>query len=167
MKRAFILAVMLPIVAGACRRNAQPAAAAPGSDTTLVVALERGPCYGFCPEYSVELFESGRVNFTGLKNVTVVGAAADTISEAAMDSLKLLVSESGFAGLDTAYVLDSPGCGQYVTDLPVIVLRARVGSSVKTVRHELGCRGAPRMIESLAARVDSVTGTATWIKGMK
>lgn len=166
MKRAAILLTVLTLsMTVACRRNAQPAAASRGSDTTLVVALERGPCFGFCPVYSVELFENGRVNFTGTRNVGVVGPASDTISAAAVDSLRRLVSESGFATFDTAYVMDSPGCGQYVTDLPVLVLRAPVNSVVKTVRHELGCRGGPPAIESLAARIDSVTGTAAWIKG--
>jgi hypothetical protein len=164
MKRAVILLTMFAITASACRRNAQPAVTAAGSDTTLVVAVERAPCFGFCPVYSVELFESGRVKFTGERNVAVVGTATDTISAAAVDSLKRLISESGFAAFDTAYVLDSPGCGQYATDMPVITLKARVNDALKTVRHELGCRGGPAAIASIAARVDTVTGTAKWIK---
>jgi hypothetical protein len=165
MNRALTLVMSAAVaVSVACNRNAQPSAAATGSDSTLVVAMERGPCYGFCPVYSVELYESGRVTFTGTRNVRIVGTASDTIERAAVDSLKRLIAATGFAEFDTAYVLDSPGCGAYATDLPVITVKAMVGTSLKTVRHELGCQGGPAAIQQLAAKIDTVTRTATWVK---
>jgi len=160
----FLMALALSALAG-CRRNSPPIAQEAGSDTTLVVALERGACYGRCPEYSVELYESGRVIFNGTRNVALVGAVTDTVTNAVVDSAKRLIGGSGFAALDTAFVFGAPGCGQYATDLPVIVLRARVSGNVKSVRHELGCRGAPAVLESLATQVDELTGTAVWIRG--
>jgi hypothetical protein len=148
-----------------CRPNAKPAAdTGAGADTSLVVALERGPCFGRCPEYRVELYESGRVSFNGARNVVVSGPAAGIATASAVRDLAQLISTSGFATFDTAYAPGSPGCGQYATDLPSIILWAKVGALVRKVHYDQGCQGAPVVLRTIAARVDTVAGTAAWIR---
>ncbi|MEW5916750.1 MAG: DUF6438 domain-containing protein [Gemmatimonadota bacterium] len=166
MSAARTLTILIAAAMGAasCRRNAQPAADV-GADTSLVVALERGACRGNCPEYRVELFESGRVLFTGAKNVAVTGAVTGTVRDGDLRAIKSLLSESGFASLDTAYVYGSTTCGQYYTDLPMVVLWAKVGTIVRKVQYDPGCQGAPAILKTLPARIDSVAGTSTWIEG--
>jgi hypothetical protein len=165
MSAARTLTILVVAALGAaCRRNAQPAADA-GADTSLVVALERGACRGNCPEYRVELFESGRVAFTGAKNVAVTGPATGTARASDIRAIKALLEESGFAALDTAYVYGSSACGQYYTDLPMLSLWARVGTIVRKVQYDPGCQGAPAILKTLPARIDSVAGTTTWIEG--
>ena len=134
-------------------------------DTTLVASLERGPCRGFCPAYRVDVFADGRVRFLGERNVERTGAQARTIPLTAVHALMREIESSGFAAADTAYVHESPGCGRYHTDLPVSVLTARVGTRMKTIRHDPGCQGAPGFLQTLQARVDSVAGTSLWITG--
>lgn len=160
---ATLVSSMLAAMA-ACRPNAKPAAdAGAGADTSLAVALERGPCFGRCPEYRVELYESGRVLFNGSRNVVVTGAAAGTARISDLRDLVQLISTSGFATFDTSYTPGSAGCGQYATDLPSIVLWAKVGSIVRKVHYDQGCQSAPRVLRTIAARVDTVAGTAVWI----
>ncbi len=149
----------------ACRRNAQPADSAAGADTSLVVALERGACRGRCPEYRVELFADGKVLFNGTKNVAVTGAASGIARVNDVGEIMRLISESGFAALDTAFTYGNAACGQYFPDLPMIVLWAKVGSVVRKVQYDPGCQAAPAVLRTIAARVDSVAGTATWIQG--
>lgn len=148
----------------ACRRNAQPATDT-AADTSLVVALERGACRGRCPEYRVELFERGTVKFNGIKNVAVVGSAAGSVAPGAVQSIAAQLAQGGFAALDTAYVYGSAGCGQYHTDMPMIVLWARAGTVVRKVQYDPGCQGAPAILKTLPARIDSVAGTQSWIEG--
>ena len=75
------------------------------------------------------------------------------------------IESSGLASADTAYLHESPGCGQYHTDLPVSVLTARVGGRMKTICHDPGCQAAPGFLQTLKARIDSVAGTSLWITG--
>jgi hypothetical protein len=135
------------------------------ADTALVASLERGPCRGFCPTYRVDVYADGRVKFDGTRNVQSTGPQRKTISSQSVQGLARAIESSGFASADTAYMFESPGCGQYHTDLPVSVLSARVGARMKTIRHDPGCQSAPGFLKSLAARIDSVAGTSLWITG--
>ncbi len=164
------LLALLPLMVGAgCRRRGQPAPSA--DDSSPVVTLERGPCFGRCPEYRVELYESGKVLFEGTRNVAASGSRSGSASSADVRDLVRIIAESGFAELDTAFTYGSAGCGQYYTDMPVMVLSARLGAgrgagagtATKTVRYDPGCQGAPGFLARIAERVDSVGGTSVWI----
>lgn len=138
-------------------------AAADGADSSVIARLERGACRGFCPEYRVEVLADGRVRFTGTRNVAASGAQESRVTREAAGALAESFRASGFASADSVYEMGSAGCGTYYADLPVAVLGAHTGAAFKTVRHDPGCQGAPKYLRALAARVDSVAGTAKWI----
>ena len=176
-------ALLLSVVAGACASAPRDGAAAADTavagggvsavvttdanadapDSTLVASLERGACRGFCPEYRVDVLADGRVRFVGTCNVVAWGAQESRVSREAVTGLAEAFRASGFATADSVYEMGSAGCGTYYADLPVAVLSAPAGTGLKTVRHDPGCQGAPKYLRALAARVDSVAGTAKWI----
>jgi Domain of unknown function (DUF6438) len=152
--------------AGADTANASApqddAAAVASVDTGLVISLERGPCRGRCPVYRVDIYGNGDVRFDGKQHVGTLGAQRGSAPVAAVQDLLRAIQNSEFSSVDTSFVMDSPGCGQYMADLPWSRLAARVGTAMKTVHHDPGCQSAPRFLRTLEAQVDSVAGTARW-----
>lgn len=134
-------------------------------DSSLVVSLERGACRGRCPVYRVEVYGDGKVQFDGKQYVGSMGTQNGTVPVADVQALLKEIQSSEFSAMDTSYVMGSAGCGQYYTDLPMSILSAKVGAQMKTVHHDPGCQGAPRFLQTLAAKVDSVAHTAQWISG--
>ena len=162
---ALLLAVGL---SAACTRpspgggaaSAPPAPAAAGGAS---VSLERRPCFGTCPVYTVRIDGSGAVLFEGRRFVSDSGAFSGTIARAAVDSLAAELAARGYFGLADRYVAGQPGCGPYATDLPTVVTEVRVGGRAKRVEHDHGCADAPAVLDSLEGRIDQVAGVAKWV----
>lgn len=150
------------VVAGSAS-DAKATAGAMGN--VLVARLERGPCFGRCAEYVVEVYGDGAVHFEGRHNVSAMGAQRATIPVEDVNALLRTFIESPFASADSAYMDGSAGCGHYRTDAPVSVLSARIGSELKTVRRDPGCEDAPKFLGPLESRVDSVARTSAWVAG--
>lgn len=151
------------VAASGCKQKAQLDADA--ADSSLVVSLERGPCHGTCPVYRVDVYGDGKVQFDGKQHVAKMGVHTGTAAVSAVQELLAKFKASAFAKADTAYMMDSPGCGQYATDLPTVRVTAKIDGTMKTVQHDRGCRNAPEYLRTLEAQVDSVARTAQWIAG--
>lgn len=158
--------LLLTLLAAACAPRtppaAEPAGAPVASDDAVVVTLERTPCFGTCPVYTVSISESGLVRFNGKHHVTQTGEATATIPAARVDSLLEELEEAGYFELPEAYVMDAPACGMYATDSPTIITSATRGGVTKSIRHDRGCQGAPAGLSRLEQRIDEVAGTARW-----
>lgn len=135
------------------------------TDTSLVMSLERGPCRGRCPVYRVDVYGDGKVRFDGKQHVGSLGAQSGTAPVEAVQALVRSIQSGEFATVDTSFVMGSAGCGQYVADLPMSKISAKVGAQMKTVTNDPGCRNAPRFLRTLEAQIDSVARTAQWIAG--
>jgi len=144
---------------------ATPSGSVPTENAPAVMTLERGPCYGRCPVYAVSLFADGTVLFEGRQHVQQMGVHKGRVSASEVDALTRRF-QVDFAGIpDSLYVQDAPGCGQFMTDGPGILLSFRDGTRTRTVRLDTGCTGAPRIIRQLATAVDSIARTPTWVAG--
>jgi len=156
MRLALLATVAL--VAGCAPQPAWQAA----EPETVVVTLERRPCFGRCPVYQVQLFQSGEVRYEGKTFVRHAGPATILLPP---DSVKSLVAElrsGGYFELDEQYVADSPGCGRYSTDSPTVVTSATSEGKTKRIQHDYGCSDAPPVLARLERRIDEVAGTAQW-----
>ena len=158
-----LVALMLVASSAACKKSATVDAVA--LDSSLVASLERGPCRGSCPVYRVELYGDGKVRFDGKQHVGTIGSRNGNTPTAAVQGFMRSVAASEFASADTLFMMGSAGCGSYATDLPVSVLSIKVGSRLKTIQHDPGCRNAPKFLRVLAAQLDTAAGVAGWIVG--
>ena len=43
------------------------------NDNYLLFSIEKGPCFGTCPEYKVEVFSNGDARLSGIRNVEHIG----------------------------------------------------------------------------------------------
>lgn len=157
---ALLLAACSPAQNGGVD-SADPPAAAVSSESR--VTMERGPCYGTCPVYSVAIAADGTVTFDGERHVASTGTMTHRIESAAAAALLQSLAADGFYELADTYVYKAAACGMYHTDAPTVTLTLVLDGRTKTVQHDQGCRDAPESLNRMQARIDSVAGVSRWI----
>jgi hypothetical protein len=162
------LALLLPaaVVVSQCRtaRHAAAGGATPqGSNRSIT--MERRPCYGTCPVYTVRVGGDGEIRFRGYANVASVGESVARIPLARVDSLFRYLDSITFGRLEASYTYGTDACGAYVTDLPAVVVSVVRSGVTKRVTHDYGCEAAPRTLHELHRHVDETAGTQQWIGG--
>ena len=108
---------------GACAPAQHPAAEAASTPTPRVetegngITLERGPCFGTCPVYTVTLDRSGAVRFEGRRFVADSGVSTGAVPRERVDSLFAELVSSGYFGFADSYRSGDAVCTRYATDL--------------------------------------------------
>jgi hypothetical protein len=170
--RAFLAAACASFTA-TCARPASrgPSAAGPSAtaeptsaDSAVRITLERGPCFGTCPVYSVTLDGSGAVLFEGRRFVADTGISTGKVPPARIDSLVAELTAGGYFDFADRYRAGEPGCERYATDLPSVNTEVRAGGRSKRIEHDHGCMEAPAALTALEGRIESVAGVARWIR---
>ncbi|HEU5041658.1 MAG TPA: DUF6438 domain-containing protein [Gemmatimonadales bacterium] len=157
-----LAAACMPRPAGTAADSAAPAAAAARADS-VVVALERGPCFGACPVYSLTITAGGQVRFVGTRYTAQAGEATATIPAERVDSLLTELGEGGYFEFAEVYEPGAPACGRSATDSPSATTRVVLDGRTKEIRHYYGCSDAPRSLVALERRIDEVAGSARWV----
>ena len=158
-------ALLLLVLAAACARRppdppASDVAAHPKPQDTVAMSLERQPCFGTCPVYTVRLDGSGDVHFEGRRFVRDTGTAEWRVPPEGVDSLVQEILAAGYFDLPDRYAMGEPACGRYATDLPTVITSVRIGSRRKEVHHDHGCDGAPERLGALERRIDEVAAVS-------
>jgi len=109
----------------------------PGEDS-LFASIERTPCYGRCPTYSINIYKSGYVIYEGIRFVDRLGTYSTQISEREIQSIINKANEIGYFDLNDLY--DSP-----VTDLPSTITYLSVNGQKKTIKDRV--RGPEKLRE--------------------
>lgn len=169
-RRNLVLFAVASLALVACQRgrNAAPDDASSGMSPvadSAWVTLERRPCFGTCPVYSVQVSRSGRVTFDGVRFVRDSGRVVDSLPA---DSLRVLadaISRARFFEFAGKYVHGEPACALYATDLPTVVITVSADDRTHRVEHDRGCRGAPESLAALEERIDGIIGTWRWTTG--
>ena len=161
MKR---IAAML-VAATACSRPPAPAPQAPPAPPPAQghISLERRPCFGTCPVYTVTLERSGAVIFQGHRFVADTGTFTASIPAARADSLFRELEAAGWFAFADRYGMGEPGCEHFATDLPSVVTEVRMDGRAKRVEHDHGCTDAPPALAELERRIDEVAGVRRWV----
>jgi len=159
--RAPLRTVLVAAALAACHSSTPSPAPAP-ADEAAAVTLERTPCYGRCPVYTVAITKSGLVRFEGKRFVADSGSHSARIAPSAVESLLAELDRGGFFGFEDRYVSGAPACGPYATDLPSAITSVDDGDVSKQIQHDHGCSRAPGVLSSLEQRIDEVAGTSKW-----
>lgn len=127
--------------------------------STLHITLERGPCFGACPIYKVEIRGDGSVLFKGEGFVAISGHHRATTSRAAIERLVDAFREARFYSLLNNY-------SAMITDGSAIEISISFDGQKKTVGDYYGIEaGMPEKVKALEELVDTTAGTDRWIKG--
>jgi hypothetical protein len=166
------LAVLLCLLATACApRTAAVATSSVAAADSLV--LERAPCFGDCPSYRLVLDASGRVAYAS-RNPGDSTSGTDRVAPSTLATLVARAEALDFFGLP-GRVRDEPAlCPRFATDHPTATLVIYRAAGAKSVEDYHGCRlegaAAPaavarlRQLRALEAAVDSLTGSARWVR---
>jgi len=167
MSHALGLVAAAALVAACARPSsdvpADDARPAPDLGAGPSVSLERRPCFGTCPIYTVTIAGSGAVRFEGRRFVTDSGTFTGAIPRPRVDSLLAELEAAGYFDLADRYAMGAAGCDRYATDLPTVITEVHLGGRAKRVEHDHGCAGAPSVLDSLEHRIDQVAGVARWV----
>jgi hypothetical protein len=167
MRGASALLGMLVGAAGCTRSSPDTRTGGPESRVSATnavrVSLERRPCFGTCPVYTVTLDGSGAVRFEGRRFVKDTGTVAGTVPPVSVDSLVAELETAGYFAFADRYVMGQPACERYATDLPTVITEVRIGPRAKRVEHDYGCAGAPARLSTLERRIDEVAGVRRWV----
>jgi hypothetical protein len=123
---------------------------------SVVISLERGPCFGSCPVYRVVMYGDGTVRYDGKDHVRHRGSQTAVIASENVKELSEEIERIGFFNLRDSYTEVS------VTDAPTVFLSIAVGGKKKQVKHYLGDLRAPKTLEAIETRIDEVAGTGRW-----
>ncbi|HET8623804.1 MAG TPA: DUF6438 domain-containing protein [Gemmatimonadales bacterium] len=168
-RRRFGLVAFASILAAGCSRaGSEPQA--PTNPLLTRVALERTPCFGWCPQYEVSATADGRVTFRGLHRWRGIAQEWRIAPEAVAVLGRAFLAADFFSLGDV--VPGAPACGAVATDHPSIVLSASEPNREHRVNYYTGCAGtdgasAPAALQALANRLDSVTGAARVVDSLQ
>ncbi|MBI6874850.1 DUF6438 domain-containing protein [Clostridium aciditolerans] len=97
------------------------------------ITLERTACFGACPEYIIQIDNTGKVKWTGIRNVSKLGEHEWTISPEAVKELNDLIDQFGYA----EYVYKPLGPSK--TDFPSVITSVEyTNGHTKKINHYLG-----------------------------
>ncbi|HEX9746477.1 MAG TPA: DUF6438 domain-containing protein [bacterium] len=136
-----------------------PAPEYPDSLDNVVITLERTPCYGECPFYTLTINGDGSVRYEGLRFVSVLGPQTDQITEEKVWELVDAFFDIVYFSYEDEY---STVDGSTVTDLPSTFTSITIGEHTKRIRDYYG---TPQELKDLADKIDEVVDSAKWVKG--
>jgi hypothetical protein len=133
--------------------------------TQIEIGLERWPCFGWCPAYTLTIAGDGRVAYHGTLFVVREGAATGTVARVAIENLLASFDAVNFFAFDDEKIWGT-------NDSSELELRLTVGGAHRRVwvqdAHRLGqkvsypSKDMDDLFE-LARRIDAAVDVGQWI----
>lgn len=120
---------------------------------SLFFAMQRTPCFGRCPTYEVNIYESGYATYSGESNVDRIGEYETWVSESMADSILKKAQDIGFM-----MMLDSYD-NSLVTDLPSTYFKLNIGGQKKEIKCRISC---PERLVEFSKEVESLIDQVEW-----
>jgi hypothetical protein len=156
--------LLLGLVFCAPRKTVTP----PAGDSTAqsavapAITLERTPCFGGCPVYTLSVSPSGEITYQGKAHVRRLGPATGKIPQQQVDALLSELEKAGYFSFANRYASTEPACGRYATDSPTVISSVTLRGRTKRIEHDYGCGSAPGALVVLERRIDEVLGSSHW-----
>jgi membrane dipeptidase len=131
----------------------EPRAAATAATEPVEITLQRTPCFGMCPEYTVTLKDDGTVTYSGRQFVRTPGDHTWQIDPAAVRALAREMAAAGFFDLQDTYT-------SRTTDNPTTYTTLRIGSRTKKVQDYVS---GPPKLKDIEAKIDEVSGVKKYV----
>ncbi|HKG93128.1 MAG TPA: DUF6438 domain-containing protein [Gemmatimonadaceae bacterium] len=137
-------------------------------DAADSVVLERTLCYGSCPAYRLAVARSGAVRFESRNPQDSGRAAADSVDPRGFGDIMTDALFVAFLDLPDRIADDERMCGPSSTDAPTAIVTLYLpGGRRKRVQDYQGCHWAPWQLHALEDRIDSVAGSARWVRSAR
>jgi len=129
--------------------------------TDFLVTLERGPCFGTCPVYSLTVSADGTVVYDGMQFVEVEGEQTAALPAQQVEELANAIVSADFFSLEDSYAVSA-------TDLPSITTMVTMQGLTKSIYHYgVGCGTdldtAPPELCEIEALLESIPTSNGWV----
>ncbi len=121
-------------------------------DDDPVFYLHRESCRGYCPGYTFTIFESGKVDYFGQRNVDRLGNHIAEMDKTTLIELKKVANEIDLKNMDEEYV------DKNIMDVPRWTLKFE-GKSIKFMEYK-----APEELKGICQKIDETLEKLTWEK---
>jgi Domain of unknown function (DUF6438) len=158
-------ALLICVLACAPRKDASrpsDTSAMASATAAPAITLERTPCFGGCPVYTVAVTPSGEVTYEGKAHVRQLGKASSKIPQPQVEALLVELEKAGYFSLANRYAASEPTCGRYSTDSPSAITSVTIRGRTKRIEHDYGCDAAPGVLVVLERRIDEALGSGRW-----
>lgn len=149
-KRTFLVVLVIVFVLGISPIQAQDV------DPDVAIRLERTPCFGTCPVYSITILQDGTVIYNGEAHVDVVTEVTVQIDPATVDLMVDAFVAAGFFGWDEFYD-DST-----ITDLPSVITTVTHEGQTHQVSRYSADESIPLELLFLEAWIERMVNASAW-----
>lgn len=111
-----ILVIILLISGCFLKKNINPEATI---ISTPIISMKRTACYGTCPQYTVNIYNDGLIQYSGKMFVDKIGCFTSFLNDEDIDMLKSSLKRIDFFSLEPAYI--SP-----ITDIPSVIIEVNI-----------------------------------------
>jgi len=119
---------------------------------SLFMTIKRTPCYGRCPVYSADIYNSGYVVYNGRRFVKKEGIHISRLSDDEMNSIRHMVERVKY--FDFANEYDRP-----VTDFATTYTTVHLNGKQKTVMNRVG---GPEALIQFQNHIDKILEGLSW-----
>jgi hypothetical protein len=124
-----------------------------GDEKGQVVAMEKSPCFGKCPHYSMQIFKDGKVVYNGKANTKKLGIFEKTIDKKELNSIVKAFESSKFSSFNDLY-------NSELADLPSTMLYYADGKTKKSVT---GKENRPAEVLKLQYMLEKIADSDGWL----
>jgi len=121
---------------------------------TLLISIEKTPCFGTCEAYKMEIFSSGLVALNGISNIKMIGNYQAIIEKQSLTKIQEQFRSADFFSFKSQYT------GK-VSDLPTTYLFFKDGEKEKMIQDYYQ---APAKLKELEKLVENLVETLHWKK---
>lgn len=136
----------------ACKTNKEAKKAVSFAEDEVIMYLSKGPCFGRCPIYQLNIYGNGLAEFKGERFTDKLGTFHKTLDKDVFNTLKSTFEASDFQTFD--YMYDSR-----LPDLPLITVGYK---ALDTLQLSKGRENRPESLESLQALLENVAEGDGW-----
>lgn len=122
----------------------------------ITITLERSPCYGTCPYYSLKIFGNGTVSYNGYEFVKVTGHKISNISQEKVQKLIEEFYKINYFSLNDTYTK------MMATDMPWVTTSINVDGTYKRIVDYHGAI-APKSLLALEDKIDQIANSKKWV----
>ncbi|MEO6774765.1 MAG: DUF6438 domain-containing protein [Kofleriaceae bacterium] len=157
---ALTVAAPTPLVVAVTPPPPAPVTAPPvAAPQVLLARIERGPCYGTCPVYSLTVYRDGKVEYVGKNYVKRIGEATGTVTGEQLAALDKLFTDGKYLAYKSSYTRYEMSDASSVTT----AYRPLGATSTKNVDHYHGDMHAPESLTKLENGFDTIARSDRWI----
>ena len=116
------------------------------TEENRLIEMEKTPCYGQCPVFTIKIDHRGNGLFKGVENTVHLGLYSFSLHKDEMTQLRSMFDSIGFFNLEDRYF-------SYVSDLPTVYISYISEGREKKI---MDYYGAPQDLKDLEKQIESM-----------